>query len=295
MIEDLRHIRAFLALARAGSFTRAAAEINVSQPTLTVQIQLLERALGVKLFDRNKRRVALTVAGRDLLTPLERILIDIEAIASSTNELLEHRRGLVTVAALPSIAAGILPRAITALAHSYPGITVRVYDGVALTVASMVKSGQADFGISSQTYGDRDLTSEILLMDRLCAVVAPSHPLAGRKSLSLRELAKHPLILMLKDSSSRQVVDLAFQREGLLCNVAYEVTYGTTVAGMSRAGLGVGILPESMVGQTSLHQLPIRGEALTRRIGIVMRAGRSLSPTADRLKQILEKVIADAS
>ena len=159
----------------------------------------------------------------------------------------------------------------------------------------MVKSGQADFGISSQMYGDRDLTSEILLMDRLCAVVAPSHPLAGKKSLSLRELAKHPLILMLKDSSSRQVVDLAFQREGLLCNVAYEVTYGTTVAGMSRAGLGVGILPESMVGQSSLHQLPIRGKALTRQIGIVMRAGRSLSPTADRLKQILEKVIADAS
>ena len=262
----------------------------MAQPTLTVQIQQLEQAVGVKLFDRSKRHVALTQAGRDLLVPLERILLDIEAIATNAEELLEHRRGLVTVAALPSIAARLLPRAIKTLAESFPGITVRVHDGVAVTVAAMVKTGQVDFGISSQTYADRELTSQVLLMDRLCAVVAPSHPLARKRSMSLHELAKHPLILMVKDSSSRQIVDLAFNREGLVSNVAYETTYGTSVAGMAEAGLGIGILPESMVDRTRLHQLRIRGEALTRRISIVARAGRSLSPTADRLIQTLQQV-----
>jgi DNA-binding transcriptional LysR family regulator len=154
----------------------------------------------------------------------------------------------------------------------------------------MVKTGQVDFGISSQTYGDRELTSQVLIMDRLCAVVAPAHALAKKRSMSLRELAKHPLILMVKDSSSRQIVDLAFDREGLVSNVVYEATYGTTVAGMAHAGLGVGILPESMAAPSRLHQLRIRGEALTRRIGIIMRAGRSLSPTADKLKQLLEEM-----
>jgi DNA-binding transcriptional LysR family regulator len=290
VIQDLRHIRAFLALARARSFTRAAAELNMSQPTLTVQIQQLESAVGVKLFDRDKRHVALTQAGRDLLVPLERILIDVEAIATSTGELREHRRGLVTVAALPSIAAGLLPRAIKTLSESYPGITVRVFDGVASTVAAMVKGGQADFGISSQTSGDRELTSETLLIDRLCAVVSPTHPLARKRSMTLHELAKHPLILMVKDSSSRQIVDLAFDREGLVSTVAYETTYGTSVAGLALAGLGVGILPESMAGPSRLHQLRIRGGVLTRRISIIMRAGRSLSPTADKLKQTLAAV-----
>jgi LysR family carnitine catabolism transcriptional activator len=288
MIHDLRHIRAFLALARAGSFTRAAAELHVSQPTLTVQIQQLEVAVGVKLFDRNKRHVALTQAGRDLMVPLERILLDVEAIAANTQELLAHRRGLVTVAALPSVAAGLLPRAIRKLSDSSPGITVRVFDGVASSVAAMVRAGQVDFGISSQTYGDRELTSHVLIMDRLCAVVAPDHPLAKKRSMTLHELARHPLILMLKDSSSRQVVDLAFNHEGLVSNVAYETTYGTTVAGLAQAGLGVGILPESMVGATALHQLRIRGGALTRRISVLMRAGRSLSPTAGKLRQTLE-------
>jgi DNA-binding transcriptional LysR family regulator len=166
-----------------------------------------------------------------------------------------------------------------------------VFDGVESTVAVMVKAGQVDFGISSQTYGDRELTSHLLNMDRLCAVVAPDHALAKKHSMTLHELARHPLILMLKDSSSRQIVDLAFNREGLVSNVAYETTYGTTVAGLAQAGLGVGILPESMVGPIPLHQLQIRGGALTRRISIIVRAGRSLSPTAGKLRQTLETLV----
>ena len=75
-------------------------------------------------------------------------------------------------------------------------------------------------------------------MDRLCAVVATDHALARKRSMTLRELAKHPLILMVKDSSSRQIVDLAFNREGLVSNVAYETTYGTTVAGIGPGGAG---------------------------------------------------------
>lgn len=290
MISDLRHIRAFLALARARSFTRAAAELNMSQPTLTVQIQRLEAQVGVKLFDRNKRHVALTQAGRDLLVPLERILVDIESIATSTEELLAHRRGLVTVAALPSMAATLLPRAIKALSASHPGISVRVHDGVAGTVNALVKSGHVDFGISSQTTGDRELTSHVLLMDRLCAVVSPTHPLAKKQSLTVRELARHPLVLMGKDSSSRQIVEMAFNRQGLVANVAYEATYASSVGGMAHAGLGVGVLPESQAGYKRLHRLRIRHDVLTRRIGIVTRTGRSLSPTADKLRQVLELV-----
>jgi DNA-binding transcriptional LysR family regulator len=290
MIHDLRHIRAFLVLARARSFTRAAAELHMSQPTLTVQIQQLETAVGVRLFDRNKRHVALTQAGRDLMMPLERILMDVEAIATSADELLEHRRGLVTVAALPSMAAALMPKAIRKLSESYPGITVRVQDGVAATVASLVKSGQVDFGISSLTRGDRDLTSHALLVDRLFAVVPAGHPLARKRSTSVTELAKHPLVVMGTDSSARMVFEAGCDREGLVPTVAYEVTYASTVSGLVRAGLGVGVLPESLASTSGLQQVAIRNETMRRRIGIVVRAGRSLSPTADKLKQVIEQV-----
>jgi LysR family carnitine catabolism transcriptional activator len=290
VIHDLRHVRAFLVLARARSFTRAAAELHMSQPTLTVQIQQFEMAVGVKLFDRNKRHVALTQAGRELMMPLEHILMDVEAIATSTEELLEHRRGLVTVAALPSMAATLMPRALRKLSESYPGITVRVQDGVAAVVASLVKSGQVDFGISSLTTGDRALTSQVLLVDRLFAVVAAGHPLAKKCSTSVPELAKHALVVMGKDSSARMIFEAGFDREGLVPTIAYEVTYASTVSGLVRAGLGVGVLPESLAVTSGLQRVAIRSQTMRRRIGIVMRAGRSLSPTADKLKQVIEEV-----
>jgi LysR family transcriptional regulator, carnitine catabolism transcriptional activator len=290
VIHDLRHIRAFLVLARARSFTRAAAELHMSQPTLTVQIQQLEQAMGVKLFDRSKRHVELTQAGRELIVPLERILFDLEAIAASTEELLEHRRGLVAVAALPSMTSALMPRAIKKLSESFPGISVRVHDGPAATVAALVKSGEVDFGISSLTAGDRDLTSQVLLRDRLCAVVPATHLLTKKRTTNVRELSKYQLIVHGKDSSSRQVLDQGFDREGLVATVAYEVTYASTVGGLARAGLGVGILPESLAGTSGLRIVPIRNETMNRRIGIVRRVGRSLSPTADKLKQVIEQV-----
>ena len=111
MTAELRHIEAFLAVARLGHFTRAAAALHVSQSALTVQIRQLEAALGVRLFDRNNRRVALTQAGRDLVAPFERISLDVAAVLQHARDLSAHRRGTVTVGALPSVAASVLPQA----------------------------------------------------------------------------------------------------------------------------------------------------------------------------------------
>jgi LysR family carnitine catabolism transcriptional activator len=98
------------------------------------------------------------------------------------------------------------------------------------------------------------------------------------------------LVVMGKDSSARILMDQGFDREGLVPTIAYEVTYASTVSGMTAAGLGVGILPESVASASRLQVLPIRNESMRRRIGIVIRAGRSLSPTADKLRQVLEEV-----
>ena len=142
MLAELRHIEAFLAVARLGHFTRAAAALHVSQPALTVQIRQLEAALGVRLFDRNNRRVAITQAGRDLVAPLERISLDVASVVRHAHDLSAHRRGLVTVAALPSVAAGPLPQAIRRLADAHQGIVVRVRDAIAARVLELVKSSR---------------------------------------------------------------------------------------------------------------------------------------------------------
>src|SRR5688572_33127345 len=106
---SLRQLRARSAVARTASFTRAAAELNMSQPALTVQIRSLEAALGLRLLDRNTRRVQLTAIGRELLPVFERVLGDIRAVTENARELAAGDRGTVQVAALPSVCARLLP------------------------------------------------------------------------------------------------------------------------------------------------------------------------------------------
>jgi LysR family carnitine catabolism transcriptional activator len=295
MDAELRHIRAFLAVAHQGTFTRAASVLGMSQPTLTVQIRQLEAALGTRLFDRNNRRVSLTAAGRDLVTPFERLILDVDAIASRAQDLGSHRRGIVTVAALPSIAASLLPRAMASLAGAHKGIVVRVRDLTAGAIVDAVKSGEADIGLGSVMRPDPDLTVRPLLTDRLCAYVPAGHPLARRKQVSLRELSRWPLVLTGKDSSVRQLIERHVEQRRLPTQIAQEATYMTTAMGMVAAGLGVGILPESALATDAPRgpkTVAIHSPVLRRALVILSHRGRSTSPAAEKL---IEAVLATAA
>src|ERR1043165_5078273 len=160
MPAEFKHIEAFLAVARLGHFTRAAAALRVSQPALTTHVRQLEEALGITPFDRNNRRVQLTQAGRDLVAPFERLSLDLASIVKHAHDLAAHRRGVILVAALPSVAAVVLPRAIRTPAERHPAIIVRVRDGIASRVLEQVKSGEADFGIGSLIRPDPEITQE---------------------------------------------------------------------------------------------------------------------------------------
>lgn len=293
MNAELRHVAAFLAVARLSSFTRAAVMLRVSQPALTVQIKQLEDAFGVRLFDRDNRSVALTPAGRELVAPLERLMHDFEAVAGHARDLAGHRRGFVTIAALPSIAAGLLPRAIRLLSDQHEGIVVRVKDVTAGRIVDLVKSGEVDFGIGSVIRPDADLTTQPLLNDRLCVFAPTDHPISRKRYITLNELSRHPLILTSHDSSVRQIVERAFEHARLAAHVAQEATYMTTAIGMVRAGLGVAVLPESaLVGDAGegIRAVAIRTPMLRREISILTSAGRSLSPAAQKLIEVLRRV-----
>ena len=257
----------------------------MSQPTLTVQIQQLESAVGVKLFDRNKRHHR-PRPGRSRFAGAARAHPH-----RSRGNRDQHRRvarasarsrdgGLAAVDGGRTAAAGHQKK----LSVSYPGIRVRVHYCVAGTVAAMVRRGRCRF-----RHQQSDLRRS--RADEPCAADGPT--LRGRvavactrprkQSISVRELAKHPLVLMGKDSSSRQIVDLAFIPRRARWRMSwYEATYGIVRwAGWRRPGW----VMESSRNPWSA-ELPApgatRGGALTRRIGIVMRAGAL--PVSDGLK-----------
>jgi DNA-binding transcriptional LysR family regulator len=259
-----------------------------------VQIRQLESALGLRLFDRNNRRVALTQAGRDLVAPFERVLLDLDAVVHHARDLAAHRRGAVTVAALPSVAADLLPRAIRRLADRHAGIVIRVRDALGDRIVDLVKSGEVDFGVGSLVRPDPDIETTELLRDRLWAFVPVSHPLARARDVRLRDLSAHPLILTSRDSSVRQIVERAFEQQDLPLHVAQEATYMTTAIGMARAGLGVAVLPRSAIAtgtDPDIRPVPIRSAALTRPIAVLRRTSRSFSPAAQTLVDTLRDVV----
>ena len=292
MIGEMRHIRAFLAVARLRNFTRAANELHVSQSALTVQIKQLEDALGVVLFDRSRRGVSLTQAGRDVLVPLERILFDTETIISHTRDLAGLRRGIVSIAALPSVAAALLPAALQEFTKQHPGIVVQVMDLVSEKVIEAVKKDQVDFGIGIRTRPDRELKAIHLLTDRLAAFVPTSHLLVRQNSVSLKELLKYPLILTGKDSSVREVLDYSLRKDKLSIVPAFETNYMSTALGMVTAGLGIAILPESAInlfsssGVTCIH---IGKPILSRKIELIQKIDRRLAPAAMAISKILTR------
>lgn len=296
MLNELRRIKAFLAVARLQNFTRAATELNVSQSALSVQIRQLEEQLGTVLFDRNRRRVSITPAARDLLPRLERIVQEIESVISDARDASGVVRGTVTVATLPSLAGGLLPRAVAVLAARSPGITVRIVDAVAARVVDLAKFGEVDFAVGSMTRPDRDVICQPLRVDRFCAMVSPRHPLAGRKVLSLKELAAQPLILPARDSSVRARFEWAAHRERIAIKPAYEAVYNSTVLGLARAGLGVAVLTEMIAAyeaDEAVRTIAIRNPVIEREIVQIMPRGRQLSAVAAHFSQVLREAARD--
>jgi len=282
MTHELRQVRAFLKVAELQSFTRAAAELHVSQSALTVQVKQLEEELGVLLLDRNKRGVTITTAGRDLLGPLQRLLADAEAIAGYARDVSAVRTGSLAIAALPTIAAELLPAVMRKFLRRHAEVSITVHDVVADRVRELVAKRAVDLGLGTAAPQDRELVAKPLYQDRLAAFVALDHPLAKRNEISLHEVLKYDLILPHRDSSVRGIVEAAMGRDRESAHIRHETSFMPTALGMARAGLGVTILPESAAGQNAagLARVAFQKPLLNRQICLLVRRDRSLSPSA---------------
>ncbi len=281
---NLRHLEALTAIARTGNFTRAAQALHISQPTLTVQIHQLEETLGVRLLDRNTRSVKLTQIGKELTPIMQRLLREVEAVVLNARELSTGDRGLVTVAALPSISATILPRMIANFRDQSPGVGIALRDVVASRILAMVKNEEVDFGIGSFPDAEPDIQTIPLFTDRMRIIFPPGSPLEHKRIVPLRLLTDLSLILMDRQSSVRMLIDRAFESIGHFPVPAYEVTYMSTAVGMVKAGLGVTFLPSSALEVSELSGVRSRvlnHPALTRKIVVAQKTGRSLSPAAE--------------
>lgn len=294
---NLREIRAFVTVAMAGSFTRAASRLHLSQPALTVQIRRLEETVGARLFDRNSRSVALTQTGRELLPLLQRSLDDMERVLRDARALGEGASGTVRLACLPTFAASALPDLIQAFRKRVPQAAFQIRDVVASTVNTLVRNEEADIGL---TGGDAfDASLEVLYegADRLVVVCPKTHALARKRRVSISDVARSPLVLTAQGTSVRSVVDAALEEAGCVAQIACEPTYMMTAVAMVRGGLGVTILPATareVLAEPDLVARSIGDAAFVRPIALIKKRGRTLPPITQAFVEQFLQAYADA-
>src|SRR5215470_11462141 len=183
---ELRHLRYFLAVAEEAHFTRAAAKLHVTQPTLSHQIRELEGQLNLPLFDRVGRRVKLTAAGEMLLPHARRVMRELMEAQTALDELHGLNRGWLRVGIMQTVNACVIPEIVARFSEAHPGIHVTCEEMAVADIESDLESGRLDLGISFLPTARKNPTGQQLFAEELVAVVAAHHALAKRRHLRMR-------------------------------------------------------------------------------------------------------------
>ena len=287
---DLADLRGFLAVADLGSFSAAAQALHLSQSALSRRVDKLELALGVQLFERTTRRVELSTIGRGFLPRARNVLNEVENALIGFHDLAYRLSGEVTIACVPSAVAYFLPDVIRQYHAKYPGIRVRVIDESSSAILTVVARGEADFGLTYIGTQDADVVFQPLLEESFVVALQVGHPLTERESLTWDDLTTVDYISLAQGSGNRFLIDQALANRDIRPRSFCEVKHVPALVSLVEAGLGVGVVPKLAMpaeGHATLVTRPLTNPAISRTLGLISRRGRTLSPVAQLLFDLL--------
>lgn len=287
---SMRQLRAFLTLIDVRNFTRAAQQTHLSQPAFSALIRALEDEVGTRLFERTTRSVEPTAEGLVFEQSARRVLQEAQAALSDMHELAARRRGRVSLAVLPALAAGWLPAVLATFRAQFPGIELDVADVLSEDCIDRLRSGRADMALAATRVDSPELQTEPFCRDGFHLVCRHDHPLARSPRLRLSDLTAYPVIQLARNSSVRQYVEAAVFPQQL--QTVMELDQLSTVAGMVRAGLGVSLVPTLTLFHFEHPELvtrPLPARGLQRQIFLLRRRDRGLSVAAQAMFEHLDR------
>lgn len=300
---ELRHLRYFLAVADAMSFTAAAERLHVAQPALSQQIRALERELGVLLIERGARTRALTEAGARFAVRARRILLESEAAAEEMAGFGSGRHGTVRFgSALQTLTEGVLAELLAGFHRDHPGLRVAFREAHTRPLLSALAHGRLDLALVHLGAGAGDealriefeelpVAIERLYEEPLVLAVGPTHRLAGRKSVRWSELGREEFVSFGAGSTVRELAARAARSAGVPLRAPISAINLGTIRALVSAGLGVSILPRAAL---ALPGPPLRGLALTdpslsRVVSLARNPIHYESPAARRFADFLRR------
>lgn len=289
----LRELEVFLVLAQTCSFRRTAEQVHLSQSAVSGVIARLEDGLGARLFDRTTRSVTLTQAGEVFVEQAGLLQAQADEAARRVRSITQLQAGQVRIAAMPSLAATVVPRAMARFAAAHPGVQLSLIDVLSGPAFDVVRAGQADFALTAADPAYTDLDYTPLTADGFVLLCPAGHRL-GRSERPLRwqQVAQEVHVSMPLPASVRQYANAAFLQLGITFAPRYEVEHIATIHALVRAGLGVAALPElaaDFVRQEGVVRRRLTTPDIQRPIGVATRRNRSLPPACEEMIRLLRQ------
>lgn len=293
---SLRQIRAFVAVAEAGSFTIAAETIHISQPALTLTIQQLERMLGFDLFNRSTRRVVLTVEGEMFLSIAKSLIDSFVTAMTDASALAKSKIGHISVAAVYSIAVGYLPKAVNDFLQTHPDVKVDLVDDNSSGVLWRVKNREADFGFAS-IGDDPDLDFSLKYSDFLGVAARKGHPIfRKRKELTWDDLKKYEYFGFEQGTGIYAAMEHVDQLPEHIRNPSITVASNPVLEAALLEGNGITVVPALAYPNGLRNGIQFRTlhePVVTRPIYLVTRHDRPLGLAAQGLLDTLLRYLPD--
>jgi len=293
---EIHQLRYFVAVAHLGSFSRAAEKCFVSQPSLSQQIQKLERSLGQRLFERLGRQVLLTEAGRRLLDRATTILAALDDTEKLIRDSDVQAGGHLEVGAIPTIAPYLLPPVLERFLSEYPRVEVTVQEDVTAHLIESVAAAELDLAVLTLPIADDRLQSEPLFSEPLLVALPQRHPLARKRQITLEDISDERFIVLREMHCLGEQI-LSFCRANdcqprVVCRSAQIAT----IQALINAGQGISILPDmarriDRDGQRVYRELA--GNGLFRTIGVIWHRHRYHSPAAEKFLAGLRRFAAE--
>jgi len=292
---DVHGLRVFVEVARQRGFTRASRTLHLTQPAVSKVVRSLEEDLGVPLLLRERRRVTLTDAGRIVLDRARGILDALRVMEEEVVELSALRRGRLRLGTPPIVGVAFLPPLLAEFHRLHPGISLELREEGSHQIEALVQSHDLDVGAVVLPTDERAFGTLPFVRDQLRAVLHPEHPLARRRSVSLRELAGTPFVLYRPEFALHGHILAACQRSGFTPEVVSESSHWDFIVAMVAANIGLALLPVTicrLLDRAQVRSVKLLDPVIPWDVALVWRRDRDLPPATRAFLELAGRRLA---
>lgn len=287
--DRLKQLRAFCQTAQLGSISRAAEQLMSSQPAVSLQVSALEEELGLPLFDRRGRHMALTRVGESLY---QLALPLVQSMDRLPDTFAEQHHGVFTdilrVGAGEVSAARLLPKYLKQFQQQCPGTRIEVRTGTGRERLRWLRAYELDLVVAAMDVSPPDLDFHPVLASETVLITPEDHPLAGRTSVTLKEIAAYPLVGHASTQYTRQVMETILRLQGVAPDVVVEIDGWDAIKDYVAAGIGISFMPDLCLSDHDrLCRIPVKGILPQRKYGAITRRDKLLALAARRFLRIM--------